>query len=63
MKKQPTQTRTITGHKAEQIIHWANKLVSLQLCSVEQRRAYFNAIRTLRELSDEYCKICGLELV
>ena len=63
MKKKTTQTRTITGHKSEQIVHLANKLVSLQLCSVEQRQAYFNAIRTLRELSDEYCEICGLDLV
>lgn len=63
MKKQSAQTRPITGKKAEEILKYAHKLVSLQLCSVEQRQAYFNAIRTLRELSDEYCEICGLELV
>lgn len=63
MKKQSAQTRPITGKKAEEILKYAHKLVSLQLCSIEQRKVYFDAIKALRELSDEYCEICGLPLV
>lgn len=63
MKKQSAQTRPITGKKTEEILKYAHKLVSLQLCSIEQRKVYFDAIKALRELSDEYCEICGLPLV
>lgn len=63
MKKQSTSTRPITGRRVEERLKHANKLISLKLCSVEQRKAYFTAVETLRELSDEYCEITGLPLV
>lgn len=56
-------TRGITGNKAIQIVQYANKLVSLNLVSAEERRKYFDAIKALRDLSDQYCEINGLELV
>lgn len=56
-------TRSITGNKAVQIVQYANKLVALNLVSEEDRRKYFDAIKTLRSLSDQYCEIHGLELV
>lgn len=56
-------TRSITGNKAVQIVQYANKLVALNLVSEEDRRKYFDAIKALRDLSDQYCEIHGLELV
>lgn len=56
-------TRTITGNKAVQIVQYANKLVAQNLVSAEDRRKYFGAIKALRDLSDQYCEITGLELV
>ena len=56
-------TRSITGNKTVQIVQYANKLVSQNLVSAEDRRKYFAAIKALRDLSDQYCEITGLELV
>lgn len=56
-------TRGITGNKAVQIVQYANKLVALNLVSEEDRRKYFDAIKALKSLSDQYCEIHGLELV
>lgn len=56
-------TRTITGNKAVQIVQYANKLVAQNLVSAEERKKYFAAIKALRDLSDLYCEIHGLELV
>ena len=35
----------------------------LNLVSPEERRQYFDAIYTLRELADEYCNIHGLDII
>lgn len=56
-------TRTITGNKAVQIVQYANKLVAQNLVSAKDRQKYFDAIKALRDLSDQYCEICGLPLV
>lgn len=56
-------TRGITGDKAEQIVKYANKLVALNLVSAKDRQKYFDAIKALRDLSDQYCEINGLLLV
>uniref|UniRef100_A0AAU8MHW4 Coat protein n=1 Tax=Geladintestivirus 5 TaxID=3233137 RepID=A0AAU8MHW4_9CAUD len=56
-------SRSITGNKAVQIVQYANKLVALNLISTEDRKKYFDAIKALRDLSDQYCEINGLSLV
>ena len=58
-----TTTRSITGNKAVQIVQYANKLVAQNLVSTKDRQKYFSAIKALRDLSDQYCEINGLELV
>ena len=62
-KEITTTTRSITGNKAVQIVQYANKLVAKKLVSKEDRRKYFDAIKVLRDLSDQYCEINGLKLV
>ena len=62
-KEIAAKTRGITGSNSVQIVQYANKLVDLNLVSAEDRRKYLNAIKALRDLSDQYCKIHGLELV
>lgn len=62
-KEITTTTRSITGNKAVQIVQYANKLVAMKLVSEEDRRKYFDAIKVLRDLSDQYCEINGLKLV
>ena len=62
MKKE-IKTRSITGNKAVKYIELANKMVMHNLVSPEERRQYFNAIYTLRELADKYCDIHGLEII
>lgn len=62
-KEITTTTRSITGNKAVQIVQYANKLVAKKLVSEEDRRKYFDAIKVLRDLSDQYCEISGLKLV
>ena len=62
-KEITTTTRSITGNKAVQIVQYANKLVVKKLVSEEDRRKYFDAIKVLRDLSDQYCEINGLKLV
>lgn len=56
-------TRGITGNNAVQIVQYANKLVALNLVSEKDRQKYFDAIKILRSLSDQYCEIHGLDLV
>ena len=65
MKKETkvTTTRSITGNKAVQIVQYANKLVAQNLVSAKDRQKYFDAIKALRDLSDQYCEIIGLPLV
>ena len=41
----------------------ANRMVVLDLASPEEKRQYFNAIYTLRELADKYCDIAGLDII
>lgn len=62
MKKE-IETRSLTGFKAVKYTELANKMVMDNLVSPEERRQYFNAIYTLRELADKYCDICGLEII
>ena len=62
MRKE-VKTRGITGIKAVKYVELANKMVMLNLVSPEEKRQYFNAIYTLRELADEYCDIAGLEII
>ena len=58
-----TKTRSITGIKALKYTELANRMVTLGLASPEEKRQYFNAIYTLRELADKYCDIAGLEII
>ena len=57
------KTRGITGIKAMKYTELANRMVTLGLASPEEKRQYFNAIYTLRELADKYCDIAGLEII
>lgn len=61
MKKE-AKTRKVTGERALKYTRFASKLVHLNLASSEQKRKYFDAIYALRELSDEYCELTGLNL-
>lgn len=56
-------TRSITGNKAVKYTELANKMVSQNLVSPQERKQYFDAIKALRELADKYCEIVGLEIV
>ena len=62
-KEIAAKTRGITGSNSVQIVQYANKLVTLNLVSPKERKKYFDAIKALRDLSDQYCEIHGLELV
>ena len=62
MKKE-VKTRTVTGNKTVKYTELANKMVMQNLVSPEERRKYFDAIYTLRELADKYCEIQGLDLI
>lgn len=62
-KEITTTTRGITSNKAVQIVQYANKLIALNLVSAKDRQKYFDAIIALRDLSDQYCEINGLELI
>lgn len=62
MKKE-VKTRTVTGDKTVKYAELANKMVMQNLVSPEERRKYFDAIYTLRELADKYCEIQGLDLI
>ena len=62
MKKE-IKTRSITGIKAVKYTELANKMVTLNLVSPEERRQYFDAIYAIRELADKYCNIHGLEII
>ena len=57
------KTRSVTGIKAMKYTELANRMVTLDLASPEEKRQYFNAIYTLRELADKYCDIAGLEII
>lgn len=57
------KTRSVTGIKAMKYTELANKMVMLNLVSPEERRQYFDAIYSLRELADKYCNIHGLEII
>ena len=57
------KTRSVTGIKAMKYTELANKMVMLNLVSPEERRQYFDAIYSLRELADKYCDIAGLEII
>lgn len=56
-------TRSITGKKAVKYTELANKMVSQNLVSPQEREQYFDAIKALRKLADEYCEIVGLEII
>ena len=62
MKKE-VKTRSVTGIKAMKYTELANRMVMLNLVSPEERRQYFDAIYSLRELADKYCNIHGLEII
>ena len=57
------KTRSVTGIKAMKYTELANRMVMLNLVSPEERRQYFDAIYSLRELADKYCNIHGLEII
>ena len=57
------KTRSITGIKAMKYEELANRMVVLDLASPEEKRQYFNAIYTLRELADKYCDIANLDII
>ena len=61
--KREVKTGGITGIKAMKYTELANRMVTLDLASPEEKRQYFNAIYTLRELADKYCDIAGLEII
>ena len=61
--KREVKTRGITGIKAMKYTELANRMVTLDLASPEEKRQYFNAIYTLRELADKYCDMNGLEII
>ena len=54
--------RTITSKRALRYTELASKAIRLNLVSPEERKKYFDAIYALRELSDEYCELTGLNL-
>lgn len=58
--KEYKNIRGITGKRAARYLEKANKLIFYNLVSPEERRQYFNAVKTLRGLSDKYCEIHGL---
>lgn len=62
-KEIAAKSRGITGSNSVQIVEYANKLITLGLVSPTDRKKYFHAMQALRDLSDQYCEIHGLELV
>lgn len=61
MKKE-AKTRKVTGERALKYTKFAGKLVRLNLASAEERKTYFDAIYALRELSDKYCELTGIDI-
>lgn len=60
--KEHKNVRGITGKRAARYLENANKLLFLKLDSPKERRQYFDAVYTLRSLSDKYCEMHGLPL-
>ena len=60
--KEYKNIRGITGKRATRYLENAHKLVFHNLVSPKERRQYFDAVKTLRSLSDKYCELHGLPL-
>ena len=58
--KEYKNIRGITGNRAARYLENANKLMFYKLASPKERCQYFDAVKTLRSLSDKYCEITGL---
>ena len=54
--------RNITGMRALVYTKYANKLLHTNLATPEEKRKYFKAVETLRDLADKYGEIHGIDM-
>lgn len=54
--------RNITGMRALVYTKYASKSLQTNLATPEEKRKYFEAIRTLRNLADKYGRIHGIDM-
>jgi hypothetical protein len=54
--------RNITGMRALVYTKYANKLLNTNLATPEEKRKYFEAVETLRDLADKYGEIHGIDM-
>lgn len=59
--KKSKMPRGITRDRALRYTYYADKLTSSVLSTEEEKRKFFHAIYTLRELSDKFCEIHGID--
>ena len=54
--------RHITGVRAQIYAKYASRAVQYKLVDAKTRKAYFDAVKTLRSIADEYCNISGIPI-
>lgn len=54
--------RHITGIRTQIYAKYASKAIHYNLVDVKTRKAYFDAVKTLRSIADEYCNISGISI-
>lgn len=59
--KKVNNQRAITGDRVLVYTRFASKSVFYNLVTPKERKQYFEAVKVLRNLADEYCETCGID--
>ena len=54
--------RWVTGDHALVYTRFASKALFFNLVTPKQRKQYFEAIKVLRDIADEHCKMLGIDI-